>query len=236
MNQECIKPEQWSPLWLGQVRLLPAQARQLSWSMDHTCLGCVAFGAFGAAVPVHGTEWEFSTYVLSPQLPNGGCPGIYGWGRKRRRDLSEGKFNLKFLILTFGDIQNQSVVHSLAQALIFSGADLDLADMRGPPPATNASPCAQLFPVTSHCALLAHGSLWTEPCLCQLWAAAGCTFYSAWAHVESPSCVHSLSTCWAAKVQERGHSLRGTPTNELGGHIPQDRRHDRQQALVYSVS
>lgn len=85
--------------------------------MDHTWQACAFVIPPGAAVPVHGTEWALSKHVLSPQLLNGDCPGIQGWGRKGWRILLEGKFNLMFLILTFGDIQNPSALHSLAQAL-----------------------------------------------------------------------------------------------------------------------
>lgn len=66
--------------------------------------------------------------------------------------LSEGEFTLKFSILTFGDIQNQSTVRSPAQALPFQGADLDLSHVAGPPPAT--SPSTLLLPVPPRPAVL----------------------------------------------------------------------------------
>lgn len=101
-------------------------------------------------------------------------------------DSIGGKFNLMFLILTFGDIQNPTALHSLAQPCLVSGADLDLADMAGPPPGRQRprQPLHSALSRPAHLCFtspsLSHPrSLWTEPCLCQLCVSSSSMLCSA---------------------------------------------------------
>lgn len=149
--------------------------------------------------------------------------------------LSEGEFTLKFSILTFGDIQNQSTLRSPAQALPFQGADLDLSHVAGPPPAT--SPSTLLLPVPP-----------TPPCWASPWLPfqqpldaalpspaprlPRSTLRSARARAESPSLVHPSSTCWAPlSAGAAGQpGCRGKGTASCLG-TPQGRCHDGTAGL-----
>lgn len=156
----------------------------------------------------------------------------------------EGEFTLKFSILTFGDIQNQSTLRSPAQALPFQGADLDLSHVAGPPPAT--SPSTLLLPVPPRPAVLGQPMAPVPAASGRSAAFAGPTppplhapLRSARAHAESPSLVHPSSTCWAPlSAGAAGQpGCRGKGTASCLG-TPQGRCHDGRLAcaLAYSVS